>query len=1024
MEGSQRRLTDMEKDQRRRERESAPRTPADGMEYDDFGNLIGGSDGDALGVGERNTHDAGSIHDDASDDEGDGAPGVTNQMELMHVDEEAASNAVVLHEDKQYYPTASQVYGPDVETLVQEEDTQTLAQPIVAPVEKETFTVEEESLPNVTFDRKFMADLMSFPDQVRNVALCGHLHHGKTSLMDTFVEQTHDVKSFLDGKTGKAREEQMRYTDTHILERQRKISVKSSPMSLVMPDIRGKSKLLNIIDTPGHVDFSDEIAASLRLVDGVVLVVDVIEGVQKQTEMIIKHCVLNDLPMVLVLNKIDRLIIELHVEPSDAYMNINNTIESVNECIENVLPGQKPKTHFNPGRNNVIFASASMGWSFTLHSFAQAYKDWWASDHDFDVEQFALRMWGDIYHDKKTGKLNRITNTKDFKGDRSFVHFVLKPIYKLHAHTIAKAPKDLKVTLEKMNIYLTRTQLKLNAKELLRVVCQKYFGHATGFVESAFKHLPTPAEGAKQKVANYYTGPKDTATAKSMLECNADGPLVVQVTKLFPTTDAEAFNCFGRVLSGTVKPNQPVHILGEEYTSDDPEDMVATTLAGVSIAESRYNVPVGAIPAGNLCLLHGIDNSIIKSAAILSPELPDNDEGFVFTPITHFYEPVLKIAIEPVNPSELPKMLEGLRSINKTYPMLESRVEESGEHIMLGSGELYLDCVMHDLRRLYGRMDIKVSDPVTRFAETVDADSRMKCYSITPNKKNRITLVAGPMDDAIAEDIETGKVNIKDPVRVVGKFFEEKHDFDLLASRNIWAFGPTDKSPNILQNDTLPSQIDAKTARAVKDSMTSGFKWGVREGPLCEEPIRNTLFKITDLELDQSPIHRGAGQIIPTARRAVYSSFLMAEPRLMEPVYSANVLCHQDVKGKVYESLSRRRGHVLADTAVKGSPLQRVTGLIPVIDSFGFEVDLKVTCKGTASLSLVFDRWSQVPGDPLDKTAITRPLEPANVAGMARDFVMKTRKRKGLSDDLRVTQFLERDLVKELREGGLLEEDE
>lgn len=1017
-------MTDIDKDIAkyiaRRVRDNCTPTPPPGMDYDEFGNLVGGSEGD----GASEVHDAGSLHDDESGDEGDGAPDVTSQMELMQVDEEGVSNAVVLHEDKQYYPTASQVYGPDVETLVQEEDTQTLAQPIVAPVEKETFTVEEADLPNVTFDRTFMADLMGFPDQVRNVALCGHLHHGKTSFMDMLVEQTHDVTSFLKGKTGKARDEQKRYTDNHTLEQQRKVSVKASPMSLVLPDMRGKSKLFNIIDTPGHVNFADEIAASLRLVDGVILVVDVIEGVQKQTEMVIKHCVLNDLPMVLVLNKIDRIILELHVEPSDGYMNIYNTIESVNECIENVLPGQRPKTRFNPGHNNVIFASANMGWSFTLLSFAQSYKTWWASKKDFDVTEFAKRMWGDITHDKKTGTFSRITNTKDFKGKRTFVHFVLEPVYKIYAHTIAKAPKDLKVTLAKLNITLTGTELKLNAKELLRVVCQRYFGLCTGFVESLVKHLPSPAEGAKQKVAKYYTGPKETATAKSMLECNPDGPLVVQITKLFPTPDAEAFNCFGRILSGTVKPNQPVHILGEEYTSDDPEDMIATSLAGVSIANTRYNVPVAAIPAGNLCLLHGIDNSIIKSATIVSPELPNNDEAFIFTPITHFFEPVLKVAIEPVNPSELPKMLEGLRSINKTYPMLESRVEESGEHIMLGSGELYMDCVMHDLRRLYGKMDIKVSDPVTRFAETVDADSRMKCYSVTPNKKNRITLIAGPLDSDIAEDIETGAVNIKDPVRVVGKFFEEKHDFDLLASRNIWAFGPTDKSPNILQNDTLPSQIDAKTARAVKDSMTSGFKWGVREGPLCEEPIRNTLFKITDLELDQSPINRGAGQIIPTARRAVYSSFLMAEPRLMEPVYSANVLCHQDVKGKVYESLARRRGHVLADVAVKGSPLQRVTGLIPVIDSFGFETDLKVTTKGTASLSLVFDRWSQVPGDPLDKTAITRPLEPANVAGMARDFVMKTRKRKGLSDDLRVTQFLERDLVKELREGGLLEEDE
>lgn len=65
------------------------------------------------------------------------------------------------------------------------------------------------------------------------------------------------------------------------------------------------------------------------------------------------------------------------------------------------------------------------------------------------------------------------------------------------------------------------------------------------------------------------------------------------------------------------------------------------------------------------------------------------------------------LLVEPVNPSELPKMLDGLRKVNKSYPLLNTRVEESGEHVVLGTGELYLDCVMHDLRKMYSEIDIK-----------------------------------------------------------------------------------------------------------------------------------------------------------------------------------------------------------------------------------------------------------------------------------------------------------------------------
>jgi U5 small nuclear ribonucleoprotein component len=354
-------------------------------------------------------------------------------------------------------------------------------------------------------------------------------------------------------------------------------------------------------------------------------------------------------------------------------------------------------------------------------------------------------------------------------------------------------------------------------------------------------------------------------------------------------------------------------------------------------------VPVSGIPAGSWALLGGVDNSIVKTATIVAAKLPDDDEPYIFRPVRHFYEPVFKVAVEPLNPSELPKMLDGLRRCNKSYPLVATKVEESGEHVVLGSGELYMDCLLHDLRRLYADMEVKVSDPVTRFAETVVETSAIKCYAVTPNKKNKLTMVAEPLDDGVADDIERGNVKISDPVRTVSKFFQDRHGYDLLASRNIWAFGPEDTGPNILQNDTLPSEVaDPKALRAARDTLRQGFAWATREGPLCEEPLRNVKFRLTDATLASDAIARGAGQIIPAARRACYSAFLLAAPRLMEPVYGVAAVGPSDAVAAVYASLARRRGHVLSDGPVAGTPLYRVRGLLPVIDSFGFETDLRV----------------------------------------------------------------------------------
>ncbi|KAH2972608.1 hypothetical protein KXW43_006536 [Aspergillus fumigatus] len=980
--------------------------------YDEFGNYIG----EPVDSEEENQDEELKPQTFAFDEAfGEEEDENQNADQLMEVDE-GPSNAVVLHEDKQYYPSAKQVYGDEVETLVQEEDSQPLSQPIIAPVQQKKFSIEEADLPPVHFSREFMTDLLSFPSQIRNIALVGHLHHGKTAFMDMLVTETHDLTERLEKRVGKRKEEQLRYTDIHFLERERGLSIKSAPMTLVLQNTKGKSHLFNIIDTPGHVNFVDEVATSSRLVDGIVLVVDVVEGVQANTEQIIKHAVLEGLPITMVVNKMDRLILELKIPPNDAYFKLKHVVEEVNTIIERTLPGQGERYRLSPEKGNVAFACASMEWCFTLQSFAKMYAETYPQ---VETSDFALRLWGDIFFNPGSRKFTRKGVEENSK--RTFVQFVLEPIYKLYSHTISESPDDLKETLAGVGINLKPSQLKSDARVLLNMVCHEFFGPATGFVDMIVQHIPSPVEGSQRTLDRYYTGPLDTKVAAAMAACDPDGPLVVHVTKLFTSTDATKFHAFGRVMSGTARPGQPVRVLGEGYTPEDEEDMATATISDTWIAETCYSIPTSGVPAGNFVLLGGVDNSIVKTATIVPLRLEDDEEAYIFKPIRHMTESVFKVAVEPVNPSELPKMLDGLRKINKSYPLISTKVEESGEHVVLGTGELYMDCVLHDLRRLYSEMEIKVSDPVTRFCETVVETSAIMCYSITPNKKNKITMIAEPLDDGIAEDIESGRVSIKDPIRKVARFFEDKYDWDKLAARSIWAFGPDEMGPNILQDDTLPSQVDKKLLGNIRDSITQGFSWGTREGPLCEEPIRNTKFRLTDVSLADQAIYRGGGQIIPTARRAVYSSFLMASPRLMEPIYSCTMTGPANAVASVYTVLSRRRGHVLSDGPIAGTPLYTVQGLIPVIDSFGFETDLRIHTQGQAAVSLVFDRWSVVPGDPLDREVKTKPLEMAPAMATARDFVLKTRRRKGLAEDVTVSKFLEPELWRGLKESGVLD---
>lgn len=992
-------------------------------DYDEFGNYIGPLSDSELGSDDDHSQGYGQDpppsleqpaplegYDDGEDDderlanmELDEDGNIVPQHALIRVDE-AASNAVVLHEDKQYYPSASEVYGEDVETMVQEEDAQPLSVPIVEPIKVRRFAVQEQGLPETRFDRGFLSSLMGFPDMVRNVAVVGHLHHGKTSLLDTLVYETHKIEVDMDTH--------LRYTDAHLLERDRGISIKSAPLSLVLEGTKRKSYLLNLIDTPGHTNFQDEVAAACRLADGVVLVVDVIEGVMCNTVQIIRHCILQQLPIVLVLNKLDRLVLELRLPPNEAYYKIRHAIQEVNNCIASF--DANPALRLGPERGNVAFASTQMGYCFTLRSFAKLYAETYGAS--IDVDAFAQRLWGNIYYNAESRNFSR--KAPDAESKRSFVHFILEPLYKIYSAVLSSDTHTLKRTLAELRIRLKPAAFKVDVRPLLKIVLNQFFGPSQGLVDLVVDNIPSPKDAAVKKLEKCYTGPRAGAIYEAMAACDADASLVIHVSKLYQTIDAQEFRAFGRVMAGTARPGMRVKVLGEAFSQDDEEDMVLATIQTVGVYETRYVVPTDGVPAGNWVLLSGIDASLSKTGTIVDASLATEDVS-IFAPIEHMTQSVLKVSVEPLNPSELPKMLEGLRRINKSYPLAVTKVEESGEHVIMGTGELYLDCVLHDLRVLFSEIEIRVSDPVARFCETVVETSSVKCYASTPNKKNKLTIICEPLEKGVAEDIESGLLDIKMPSKQLGKVLQEKYGWDLLASRSVWAFGPDERGANVLVDDTLPSEVDKKLLYAVKESITQGFQWGCREGPLADEPMRNVKFRILDATLAHEPIHRGGGQIIPTARRACYAALLMATPRLMEPIYEVEVQTTATGVAAVYTLLAKRRGHVVKDTPKPGSTLYTVQAYIPVIDANGFETDLRIATQGQAFAMMFFSHWSIVPGNPIDSSVKLRPLEPAPMLGLAKDFVVKTRRRKGLPENVAVASYLDAEMTVALAQAGI-----
>jgi len=279
-----------------------------------------------------------------------------------------------------------------------------------------------------------------------------------------------------------------------------------------------------------------------------------------------------------------------------------------------------------------------------------------------------------------------------------------------------------------------------------------------------------------------------------------------------------------------------------------------------------------------------------------------------------------------------------------------------------------------------GGAELKFSDPVVTFRETVGGESTQICLSKSPNKHNRLYVTAKPLEPGLSEAIDDGKVSVKDEPKIRARKLAEEYSWDVTEARKIWAFGPNGTGPNILVDVTKGVQY----LNEIKDSVVAALSWVTKEGVLTGENMRGIRFNIHDVTLHTDAVHRGGGQIIPTARRVFYAAQLTAQPRLMEPIFMVEIQCPQTAVGGIYAVMNKRRGQIIEETQRIGTPLVMVRAHLPVMESFGFTGDLRANTGGQAFPQCVFDHWKVVTGDPFE--ADTKAFE----------IVALTRKRKGM----------------------------
>merc|ERR1712203_815623 len=337
--------------------------------------------------------------------------------------------------------------------------------------------------------------------------------------------------------------------------------------------------------------------------------------------------------------------------------------------------------------------------------------------------------------------------------------------------------------------------------------------------------------------------------------------------------------------------------------------------------------------------------------------ITDIEDAHNIADMKYSVSPVVKVAVKTKDGKDLPKLVEGMKKLSKSDPLVVCTTEESGEHVIAGCGELHVEICLKDLKEEYAQCDLIISDPVVSYRETMTEELCAEIEKVT----------AGP------------KAEIKERARLL----REKYDWDDAEARKIWCWGPETDGANVVVDKTVAIQYLIE----IKEHVNSAFQWCTKEGPLCEENMRGIRFNLTDVTLHTDSIHRGAGQIMPPTRRVCFAAEMMGKPTLQEPVFLVEIVCPQEAMSGVYSCMNMRRGCVFEENQREGTPLVQSRAYLPVSESFGFVAALRQQTSGQAFPQCVFDHWDNMPGNCMEE-------------GKMQELALLVRKRKALKVEI------------------------
>ncbi|KAB0801546.1 hypothetical protein PPYR_05900 [Photinus pyralis] len=629
------------------------------------------------------------------------------------------------------------------------------------------------------------------PHQIRNMCILAHVDHGKTTIADSVLTLSGIVQDRAAGN--------LRFMDNRDDERLRKITMKSSCVAIphFVSNPEGRvPQLINLIDTPGHIDFENEINFATSLCDGALFVVDVVEGLTPQAKSELR-CAYNDgLKVVLVLNKIDRLILELKCDGLTIFEKLWKLVADCNGCINTIIQGNPVETAalsdvaFSPQKGEVIFASGVDGWGFTLKDFAELFVHLIQGE---TVASLTDKLWQeDLYVSGATSTIKEGAMAKCIPNvfaqliSATLIHIYNKISVEEKFEEIPKILKKLHI--DDTNLHLGRHSGRTKTK----MIMTRWKSLGTIIARQCYEILPSPIQldrcGTRERKFNrdhsyascFYRsqfnrispGTIEGKMRKVLIQNLSNVPLLSKKNyyELCQKVTKMSENAFLQLLlsdddlqvMGLVRIQKGFFRVGQRLTIVnpflDPGSYMAklrfgsSTLVKVKIKD--IYIPLGkewrkveSLGCGYIC---GV--SLTQPFPFPKCTIGDHHPMPIFQESRP--EPIMYNVISPLSPRDSAAVRIGLQLLQHLDSSVYTFTNEMGEFILCTAGKVHLDKCLNDLRQNFVDLPMAVSDPIYSLRETItcpNATPVSDTIYINPNVSFHLEFYVTPIPSDILE---------------------------------------------------------------------------------------------------------------------------------------------------------------------------------------------------------------------------------------------------------------------------------